>query len=351
MKLHFLFLFLFANVLIEVNASEIQYVFKNHQEGYHVYRIPTIIKTKGNNLLAFCEGRRSLFDNGNIDIVMKTSKDNGKTWSKLKVVWDNGKNTCGNPSPVINNTNGNVIVLATMNNDKVFVLESKDEGESWEQPKEITTSVKLNNWQWYATGPVHAIQLEQKKNINRILVPCNHTILGNKNHVSHVIYSDDAGFSWKLGGSVPGENTDESTVAELLNRDLLLNMRNNEKSISKRKISISKDGGETWTSPIIDSTLIEPICQGSLLRYSFSPNILLFSNPLNKNRRKNLTISVSYNEGKNWTKRIFVFKKKSAYSDMVKLNNGDIVCLFEFGKMLPYRGVLVKIIDNELIME
>lgn len=332
-------------------TSDLHVLFKNHNDGYNVFRIPTAIVTKSGKILAFCEGRKSIMDNGNIDLVMKSSADNGKTWSNLKVIWDNGNNTCGNPAPVFDKVTGDVIVLATMNNDRVFVLRSTDEGNNWEKPVDITSSVKPENWKWYATGPVHAIQLEQPAYKNRLVVPCNHTIANIGKNVSHAIYSDNNGKTWQLGGIAPKENTDECSVAELTNGNVILNMRNNDRGLPNRKTCISTDGCNTWSNPVYDSTLIEPICQGSLLRYSFAPDILLFSNPKHKKTRKNLTLSISKDSGKTWIKQITICAKKSAYSDIVLLNNGNILCLFETGKFLPYSGISSTIIKQALITE
>jgi sialidase-1 len=342
-------LFVSSIFTLRAQSSETKYLFKNHKEGYNLYRIPAIIKTASGKLLAFCEGRKGLSDKGDIDLVMKSSEDNGKTWSSLKVIWNMGSNTCGNPTPVFDKVKSEVIILGTFNNAQVYVLRSKDEGISWEPPINITSSVKANNWKWYATGPGHAIQLSNPAYENRIVVPCNHVGNETDKHFSHVIYSDDGGVSWKLGGSVPNKNTDECTVAELSTGELMLNMRNYDRRLPNRKTSISKNGGDTWTNAIFDSTLIEPICQGSLLRYSFKPDIILFSNPLNKKKRKNLTISVSYNNGQIWAKQINIYHDKSAYSDMVVLNNGDVLCLYETGKILPYSGIALKIINKKLI--
>jgi sialidase-1 len=343
--------FILTTVCVTGQTSDFQDVFKNHSDGYNIFRIPTVIVTQSNKVLAFCEGRKSLFDNGDIDLVMKNSTDNGRTWSKLIVVWDNGNNTCGNPSPVFDKVTGDVMVVATLNNDKVFVLRSSDEGNHWEIPVNITSSVKQPEWKWYATGPVHAIQLEHFAFKKRLVVPCNHTVVGIEKHVSHVIYSDDNGKTWNLGGSVAQENTDECTIAELVNGSLLLNMRNSERNLPNRKVSMSNDGGATWTAPIYDTTLIEPNCQGSLLRYSFTPNILLFSNPRNINKRKNLTLSVSNDNGKTWEKQVTIYANKSAYNDIVVLNNGDVLCLFETGKILPYRRISLSIIKKAAITD
>ncbi len=341
---------LFFLAIISRNYCTAQsYVFKNKQDGYNVYRIPTIVKTNSGKLLAFCEGRKNLFDGGNIDLVMKTSIDNGETWSNLKVLWNDAENTCGNPSPVVDETTGAIIIIGTLNNDQVYLLYSKDEGESWEQPKNITKDVKDSIWHWYATGPVHAIQLKNVAFKNRIIVPCNHTIIGGSKHTSHIIYSDNNGISWKTGGSVSDDKTDECTVVELSNGRLLLNMRNNDKLIHKRKISYSDDGGLTWSPVTLDSTLIEPVCQGSLLRYSTQSDMLLFTNPQHQSKRKNLTLSISYDEGKSWESKSIIHSGKAAYNDIVELENGDLACIYETGKILPYSGIVFQKISADVI--
>lgn len=319
------------------------YLFKNHTEGYNMYRIPTIIATPGGKLLAFCEGRNNLMDGGNIDLVMKTSTDGGNTWSGLKVVWDSLKNTCGNPTPVIDKTTGNILLLATLNNDRVVIFRSADEGATWVK-NDITTQVKPANWQWYATGPVHAIQMENPTYKNRLVVPCNHTIKGAGAHISHIIYSDDGGINWAIGGSSIA-NTDECTVVELSNGALLLNMRNKDRVLPNRKIATSTDGGFTWSEARFDSTLIEPICQGALLKHA---NQLLFTNPAHKKKRQNLTLYTSGNNGQTWQPFAVIRKGKSAYSDMATLPNGNVLCVFEMGKLWPYGGVAYTVITFDL---
>ncbi len=290
-------------------------------------------------------------DHGNIDLVMKTSTDNGNSWSSLKIIWNDGNNTCGNPTPVQDRLTGDILLIATLNNDKIFLLRSHDEGMNWEKPVDITSTVKPENWKWYASGPVHAIQLQQGRYKNRIVVPCNHTLAGIDKHISHVIYSDDHGLSWQLGGSASLVKTDECTVVELSDYTLLLNMRNSDRSLPNRKTSISNDGGLSWSIPKFDSTLIEPVCQGSLLRYSYSPSLLLFANPKHETKRQNLTLSISKDDGKTWTRQITIHAKKAAYNDLTLLHNGNILCVFETGKILPYSGICATTIQQSAITE
>jgi sialidase-1 len=341
---------LFMGSIIVPAQTPVHYIFKNHRDGYNMFRIPAIVATNSGKLLAFCEGRKSLMDHGDIDLVMKTSADSGKTWSALQVIWNDGTNTCGNPAPIVDKTTGHVLVAATLNNDKVFILRTSDEGATWQAPLDITIAVKPTGWQWYATGPGHSIQLQSAAHHNRIVVPCNHTTTTNPLHVSHIIYSDDSGYTWQQGGEVNAAKTDECTVAELTNGNLLLNMRNNQRPLPNRKTAISTNGGLTWSPPAYDSTLIEPVCQGTLLRYDAHPGVLLFCNPAHTTKRKNLTLYVSHTNGTGWQHNVTVHKKLSAYNDIVTLPNGDVLCLFETGKLLPYGGIAITTIAKEKII-
>ena len=345
------FFILCLSLLLSIGLTAQNFIFSNGTEGYASYRIPAVVKAKSGKLLAFAEGRKSSSaDNGDIDLVMKSSLDNGATWSALKKVWDSTTNTCGNPSPVIDNSTGNVIVVATLNNNRVVVLKSTDEGTNWQQPLDITNAVKLANWTWYASGPGHAIQYRLSSTKRRIIVACNHMLSGNPNHFAHTIYSDDKGSTWKLGGTVPTDRTDECTVAQLADGSLLLNMRNNDRTLPNRKISTSTNNGLTWSAAVYDSSLIDPICEGSLLRYSINNSMLLFTNPKDKITRKNLTMSVSKDNGKTWSNQVTIEPNESAYSDMVELSAGNVLVVYETGKVLPNIGIAAKIIPQSAIV-
>lgn len=340
----------------------LEYLFKSGTDGYQTFRIPAIITTTGGNIIAFAEGRKNgSSDTGDIDLVMKKSSDNGKTWSELKVLRDDGDNVCGNPAPVVDRISGTIYLLSTWNlgedheseiinqtstdTRRIFVMESSDEGNSWSLPKEITSSVKQENWTWYATGPCHGIQVKNDKFRDRLIIPCDHIEAGTKKYFSHIIYSDDHGKSWQIGGSTPQDQVNECAIAELPEGNLMLNMRNYDRSKKTRKISLSEDGGLTWGNIYPDKSLVEPICQASLLRYSFAESgisRILFSNPANKEKRENMTLRISYDEGSTWEKSIVLFSGPSAYSDLTRLPNDNIGCLFEAGINNPYEGIVYR---------
>ena len=82
-------------------------LFVSGRDGYHTYRIPAIVVTTKETVLAFCEGRKDdRSDTGDIDMIVKRSTDGGMTWSEANIIWDDGANTCGNPCPVVDRETG-----------------------------------------------------------------------------------------------------------------------------------------------------------------------------------------------------------------------------------------------------
>ena len=347
------------------HTNELKYIFKSGSEGYNTFRIPSIITTDSGVVLAFAEGRKnSSSDSGDIDLVLKRSTDGGKTWGDLIVIRDDSTNVCGNPSPVIDRKTGKIFLLSTWNRGddteseiinmtsvdtrRVYVMNSIDEGLSWSKPIEITDKVKKPNWTWYATGPVHGIQIREGSKKGRMIIPCDHIEANTKKYYSHIIYSDDGGSSWNIGGTTPQDQVNECSVAEIGKGKLILNMRNYDRTQMNRKISISNDYGESWGDIYDDKALVEPICQASILRYSFKGygrNDLLFINPADKNKRLNMTLRLSNDLGRTWTREFLLHKGPSAYSDITKLRNGNIGCLFEGGKNSPYEGIVYREVD------
>lgn len=64
-------------------------IFKENENGYKCFRNPAIVKAQNSNLLVFAEAiTEKCSRDGNIDIVMKRSTNNGISWSRLKVVVD-----------------------------------------------------------------------------------------------------------------------------------------------------------------------------------------------------------------------------------------------------------------------
>ena len=326
-------------------------VFTAGQEGYHTYRIPALLATKQGTLLAICEGRKTgRGDHGDLDLVLKRSSDGGKTWGPLELIYEEGgaeKVTIGNPCPVVDQATGVIWLPFNRDNDRVLMTSSSDDGKTWSKPRDITAETKAKDWNWYATGPGNGIQLTRGKHQGRLVIPCDHRVAslqtdkadkgdkGGWNHSgrSHVIYSDDHGQTWQLGGSTDfGMN--ECAVVELADGTLMLNSRS-YRGKACRGVSLSKDGGATWAPTTDDPALVESVCQASLIAAAphanpeAGKNVLVFSNPAVPSGRTRLTVRLSLDEGKTWPHSRLVCEGSSAYSSLAALPGGEIGLLYE----------------------
>lgn len=374
---------IFPHAFDQAEAKELKRVtvFQSGTEGYDTFRIPAMIRANDGTLLAFAEGRvEGAGDSGNIDLVLKRSFDNGKTWGPLQVIGDNGDNVFGNPAPVVDRKTGTIVLLSTHNagnvsemeirrgevtqeqTRRIFVQYSYDSGGTWTEPAEITKTTKRGNWRWYATGPGHGIQLKYNRKYNgRLIIPANHSVAPpahseddgseNKYLSSHVLYSDDGGYSWEIGavdetyGDINSYYANEQTAAELKNGKIYFNSRNQYGSGSNRLATYSSNGGLTYNQPFQPvADLITPVVQGSVLHFS-SKNLLIFSSPGDPNERKNLTISYSNNNGKKWRTR-FVIPGYAAYSDLVSVGD-NVGVLFENGIDGPYEKMDFTILNPD----
>ena len=307
-------------------------VFTAGSDGYHTYRIPALIVSPSGTLLLFCEGRKtSRSDHGDVDLVLKRSTDGGQTWGSLQLVYEEGgdrKITIGNPCPVVDRETGVVWLPFTRDNDDVFITSSTDDGETWSEPQNITSDVKAEDWTWYATGPGNGIQLTGGEHRGRLVIPCDHRVKGEsdrrRSSRSHVIYSDDHGQTWQRGRATDW-SMNECAVVELSDGRLLLNMRSN-RGKARRGIASSTDGGKTWSDVDDDDELIEPVCQASLIQHHSAKgdDLLLFSNPASTERRENLTIRASGDEGRTWPVSKTVYPGSAAYSSLAILPSGEI---------------------------
>ena len=331
-----------------------QVLFRAGEDGYSGYRIPALVVTKSGTLLAFCEARRnSLNDTGDIDTVLRRSTDGGRTWAPMQIVADAGPDVCGNPCPVVDRDSGTILLPLTQNKGDgpepdilkgkapprtVWLTKSTDDGLTWSPPVEISDATRQPDWRWYATGPGHGIQLRS----GRIIVPCDHSTGPDVDDWhSHVIYSDDAGASWQIGGILEGR-TNECIAVELEDGRIYLDMRNYRKT-NLRAVSTSADAGLTW-APVKDApALIEPVCQASTVRCG---NAILFSNPASK-KRENMTVKISRDEAETWTVVKTLHPGPAAYSDLAVLPGNTIACLYEAGEKIPYETITLALFSIE----
>ena len=351
-------------------------VFTSGTESHKSYRIPAIISLPNGELLAIAEGRvHGAGDFGDINIVMKRSTDKGQTWGALQYIAEFDTLQCGNPAPVVDLTDpqypqGRIFLFYNTGNNhegevrkgkgykQVWYKTSTNGGRTWTEPTDITLQVHRPNypqanaaynfkedWRTYANTPGHAMQFQTGKYKGRIYVAANHSAGGPQKQAedydAHGFYTDDHGKTFHLGASlnIPGSN--ESMATEISGGKLLFNSRNQKGDIRARIIGISSNGGETWDTTYFDRNLPDPVCQASILTIGKKKgkNILAFCNAADEKLRDNLTLRISFDDGKTWKKNFLLDKNTTpyenknkdytAYSDIVKLNEKAIGILYE----------------------
>jgi sialidase-1 len=373
-KIIVLNLFLLSSFNFCFSQSEQVPVFISGTDGYKSFRIPAIIRASNNDLLAFCEGRvNSSGDFGDIDIVMKRSSDNGKTWSDLSKVVNYDMFQAGNPAPVVDHTdpafpNGRIFLFYNTGNNhegevrkgngvrEVWYKTSNDNGVTWSDAVNITMQAhrpdypKVNaaynfkeDWRSYANTPGHALQITQGTYRGRIFISANHSSgapLSNfMDYHAHAYYTDDHGVTFKLSENIEVPGSNESTAAEISNNRVLFNARNQSGTNKFRLVAIGINGGSHWDTTYFDKQLPDPVCEGSILNIGIKnkKHILAFSNAADTKNRNNLMLRISYDEGNTWQKSFTIdntndpklIKNNAAYSDLVLVSKNKIGVLYE----------------------
>jgi sialidase-1 len=354
-------------------------LFEAGKGGHKLYRIPGLVVTARGTVLTWCEARKYTgLDWDDIEILLRRSTDGGKTWSEPKGVPRPEGKLERNPAALANaelarraplregqlaynnpvaiaDRGGAVHFLYCVDYYRCFYLRSDDDGASFSKPVEITSTFgqfrKDYDARVIATGPAHGIQMKN----GRLLVPVwLSTGKGSNAHrpsVVATIFSDDGGKNWQRGDIVANETDpltkpSETVVAELTDGRVMVNIRSESKA-NRRAVAFSPDGATRWTRPVFDEQLKEPICMASLCRLSEKGkqdrDRLLFANPDNLLRggkegapgtmrdRKNLTVKLSYDEGRTWPVARVLEATTSAYSDLAVDPDGTIYCLYERG--------------------
>ena len=305
------------------------------KEGVSCYRIPALATAKDGALLAVIDERfadgSDLGTNRDINLVMRRSEDNGDSWSAMETVCDypDGQ-SASDPSLIVDESTGHIFLFYNfMDHDKapgeyrLHLMKSTDAGKSWTEGEDITAQITREDWskdfKFITSG------LGAQTESGMLL----HTLV-NLRRGLHLFGSRDQGNSWFLIDT-PIKPADESKVLELNDGRWLINSRVNKSGC--RFTHISSDEGKTWESRR-EKHLIDPGCNGALLRYSrmsqgAAKNRILFSNARDKKKRQQLAVRISYDEGENWSKGKVVYPGRAAYSTMSLLNNGDIGLFFE----------------------
>lgn len=290
--------------------------------GYHSFRIPALIRTTEDTLIAFAEARQCAADDfGNINMVMRRSHDHGRTWGPLEEVEGGGPGTWGNPTPVVDETTGRIWLFMSFNGGDVsqfgrvnpctgettrtvaagdrpvFVTHSDDDGDTWSRPANMTATLQRPGTAWDAMGPGIGIQT-RVANRGRLVIPA----------AGRNIYSDDHGATWRYQ-RIPGGSS-EGTIVELSDGRLMRNDRvvprlwdmAERRWISRGTIEADRPADEMHFEAFAPhDALLDPRVQGSTLLYNGdAPRRILFLNPASTVARCRMRVRISYDDGVTW---------------------------------------------------
>lgn len=321
--------------------------------GAHTYRIPALAVTPDGVLVAAYDRRNNNAGDlpNDIDVLVRTSRDDGRTWTDPVVVADySGGVGVGDPSLIIDRETGRIFVFyaygppgigyfaSGQGNDpdstKILHADysySDDGGKTW-TARRITQQIKDPSWYGMFASSGTGIQLTTGRLIQQYAVRKD-----GQNYAGSA-YSDDHGETWKMGELV-GPLMDENKTVELADGRVMLNSRTT--GAPTRLVAYSSDKGVTYGTPQPDDELIDPGVNASIIRYDLRAKAadprahwLLFSNPAHPTARQNLTVRMSCNDGLTWPISKVVDAGPAAYSTMVRLPDGTIGLFYEKG---PYQ--------------
>lgn len=307
----------------------------SQRESVSCYRIPSLATAPNGDLLAAIDERvpscGDLRSNPDINIVIRRSMDNGVSWTESETIVDFPPGqSASDPSFIVDRFTGEIFLFFNymdLNSEKnvyyLKLIRSHDQGKTWSAPEDITFEITKAEWHHYFKFITSGNGTQTRS--GKLL----HTLVSLEKGV-FVFGSDNHGESWYLIDK-PLFPADESRIVELADGSWMVNSRVNGKGC--RVIHTTPDEGKTWFT-VADTTLTDPGCNAGLIRYSSiadgdDRNRLIFSNLDTNNQRRNLTVRISYDEGKSWSEGKTIYAGSSAYSVLSVLQDGKIGLFFE----------------------
>lgn len=335
---------------------------KHNDDGVHTYRIPALATSaKGSLLCVYDMRRRASRDlQEDIDIGLSRSTDGGRTWESPRVIMDMGEfnglpqeqNGCSDPGIIVDRQTGEIFVFAVWMWGKpgkhqwrddgsepgyeigkaaqMLVVRSKDDGLTWSKPENLTRKLKKEAWWLYAPAPQQGFQLAD----GTLVMPSQGRDEQGKSF-STIMTSRDHGETWTSGAPAYSGGS-ECQAAELGDGSIMLNIRNDHDKF--RAVFVTRDLGQTWQPHETNrKAIIEPTCNGSLLRVDFSQrgeqrHVLLFANPQSQKARERHTIQVSFDDGRTWPEshRLLLDEGKGrGYPSLTRIDDRHIGIVYE----------------------
>ncbi len=356
------------------------------EDGVLYYHIPQILVTNSGTVLACAEARHSHGDGVKVDIVLRRSGDSGRTWSKSSYLERaTGRENYVLPVMLQERRTGRIFFHCALRDAGIedrttenFYRYSDDDGVSWSDRIDVTKvllsaeqrlqaairenrtspafrgeAADLYGRRLFFFGPGRPIQLSSThpSRPGRLAIPMlvikdrNLPERNRRGYGNALLASDDRGETWHVAGITPIGDVaaSEPSLVELSDGRLVLNTRETPgrdflAAPAGRTISLSTDGGTTWTRPVLDTSGIPPYHEthAGMLRVTDAgrdgrgSSRLLFSFPAGP-KRMNGTVMLSDDDHHSWRVQKLLVAGEFGYSNMDRLPDGTVLLIYENG--------------------
>ncbi|MHC4623356.1 MAG: sialidase family protein [Planctomycetota bacterium] len=274
-----------------------------------------IVQLKGGRLcLVYTRFTAGTRDHSAADLAMRTSSDNGKTWSDDRILLPNeGKCNVMSVS-ILRLTSGELLVFYLRKDERLrtcsaYVRRSGDELRTLEGAVRVTL---LEGY--HVVNNDRAVELST----GRLIVPAAlHTGFDEAGDITKftgkgipmVYYSDDRARTWRRANMpvVPISQRrlvlQEPGVVELKDGRLWMFMRTSHGS---QYGCYSRDGGITWSEPK-PTNLLSPCSPATIERIRWTGDLLCVWNdhsgahPFTEGKRRPLCFAISSDDGRSWS--------------------------------------------------
>ncbi|SEF17641.1 exo-alpha-sialidase [Jiangella alba] len=326
-------------------------VFQAGDDGLAVFHVFGLTTTVAGSVLAFAEARIGPHDSDPHHLAVRRSRDGGRTWGPLGYVRrSDGVQSFINPTPLVDRESGRIFLFhaecfrdagntgGSPDSSRLYVVTSDDDGETWSEPTDLTHLFDgdPNGQTLHMPGPGHGLQLAD----GRLMLQVWHRRaiafpVAERRYGVTVIHSDDGGAGWQAGGGVPLDGAYPLNEARLIERPdgaLVVLGRYASGGTHPRIVSVSTDRGATWSPPVLDAATrpVNAIDTGiaRLTGLGAREDSRLVFSRTDSPTRRNMTVSISYDEGMSWPYSRVLTEGPASYSDTVALPDGRVGVLY-----------------------
>lgn len=324
---------------------------------------PVLLRISKNKFLVFSESRTG-GDFGDISLVYKAvtvNSDYSLSISNYSILANNENvdgvgfdcyNTCA-----LKTSSGRIIVYYTkrFKSHETFTSldfcckTSDDDGATWSAERVLNDQFPdYATRRWVLAGPGKAIQLKHGKYKGRIVVPCygamdgSYPVSSTGQMRSFLLLSDDNGQTYKMGASSTILSSNECSVAETIEGDIVFLTRN---STNYKTVELSNDGGLTSKNTKLLKDPLVAVCQVGFAQaenqYDLQTPKLLMTAPADTLRR-DLTLYLSYDNGQTFEKRKQLMNGTASYSDVDVIDDSHIFVVYAFNNR-RISGIVVNL--------